>query len=80
MGNTWTGSGSIVSMGMGGVLSVFDPREGAGPVKMIHVRFPFFFEGKLEESGALAIWELNTNQVVIATAANIPIIRALKRP
>ncbi|KAF8528739.1 WD40-repeat-containing domain protein [Gautieria morchelliformis] len=36
MGNTWTGNGSIVSMSMGGVLNVFDPREGAGPVRMIH--------------------------------------------
>lgn len=37
MGNSWTSSDKIVSLSMGGVLNVFDPREGAGPVKEIHV-------------------------------------------
>lgn len=36
-GNSWTSSDKIVSLSMGGVLNVFDPREGAGPVKEIHV-------------------------------------------
>lgn len=39
MGNTWTSSGLIVSLSMGGILNVFDPREGAGPTKLIHVSF-----------------------------------------
>ena len=37
VGNTWTRAG-IVSLSAGGALLVFDPRDGAGPVRLLSVR------------------------------------------
>ncbi|KAF8587064.1 WD40 repeat-like protein [Ramaria rubella] len=36
VGNTWMSNDTIVSLSVGGSLNLFDPREGYGPVRILH--------------------------------------------